>query len=74
MRKYFARNPTTGVPIVVHHGETGYYPLTDGAVSDALLDRLNESEGNTDKDVEIAVAASMFGWDVPAVADISEPS
>ena len=50
-------------PILIVNGEMGYYPLSTGFDVEAY----NKWLGIDEKDVEIMTAASMFGWDIPAV-------
>tara|TARA_R100001163_G_scaffold60280_1_gene49461 strand:- start:137 stop:334 length:198 start_codon:yes stop_codon:yes gene_type:complete len=56
-------------------GESGYRPVTPVEGNndiDASLNKLNVFFGNTSNDLEIAIACSMFGWDIPAAAELSE--
>ena len=62
-----------GHAIIIEKGVTGYY-LTDGNLTNKAIDRLNEYMGADEKAVEVMTAASMFGWDIPAVKNYERMS
>ena len=75
-RLFFARHPTTKEPISMREGQSGYSPVVVGgdnstAATDEKLAATNALFNNTDKDIEIAIACSMYGWDIPMADDLS---
>ena len=54
-----SRLHSTGEPILIKRGETGFYP------SDFDPDEFNESRGITPAQVAAMEMGSMFGWHVP---------
>jgi len=75
-RLFFARHPETKEPISMREGEAGYSPVIVGgdnstAATDEKLAATNALFNNTEKDIEIALACSMFGWDIPMASDLS---
>jgi hypothetical protein len=58
-----------GEPILILNGQTGYYTFPAGLIS---TDTYNEKHGVTEKAAEVMLAASMFGWEIPAVVNYSE--
>ena len=74
-RKFFTSEPVTKEPIYLVEGEIGHNPLDliEGIHNfDASLNALNAFFGNTPRDLEIALACSMFGWDIPFANELSE--
>jgi len=75
-RQFFTRHPETNQPISMIEGKLGYFPVTVGgdnrtAATDEKLAATNALFNNTDKDIEIAIGCSMFGWDIPMADDLS---
>ena len=73
MRKlpsYCATTNLDGDPIIIKKGETGYSPMT-GASDDDIAE-FNKQAGADEEAIAIMIAASMFGWDVPAVTKYEE--
>lgn len=75
-RQFYTRHPETNEPIALTQGESGYYPVVVGgdnreAATDEKLAATNAIFNNTAKDIEIALACSMFGWDIPIASDLS---
>jgi len=60
-----------GHAIIIEKGEMGYY-LTDGNLTDKAIGNFNEHMGADEEAVKIMTAASMFGWDIPAVTKYEE--
>ena len=58
----------TGETIMIRQGESGYIPAP--YVGEAK-DKMNAAHGNNERDLEIAVNCSMFGWDIPMAAELS---
>ena len=85
-RLFFTRHPTTDDPISIKEGELGYYQIFNNGKSvwncthrwcmsiDEQLAANNALFNNTEKDIEIAIACSMFGWDIPMASDFSQQS
>ena len=73
-RKFYTRHPETNEPIQISEGELGYCPASPVEGNndiDTSLSKLNAFFGNTSGDLEIAIACSMFGWDIPMASDLS---
>lgn len=68
-RMFFTRHPETKDPIVIIKGRLGYGDLIGW--SDDGIKAANAMNNNTPEDIEIALACSMFGWDVPKASDLS---
>tara|TARA_R110002074_G_scaffold379433_3_gene557682 strand:+ start:369 stop:782 length:414 start_codon:yes stop_codon:yes gene_type:complete len=75
-RKFYTEDFYTGKPIVLVQGEIGYSPITldpdysSQTIKDKLL-KSNKVYGNTERDVEIALQCSMFGWDILAAKNLT---
>lgn len=62
-----------GHAIIIENGEIGYHlSLADGSFTDEAIANFNKHMGADEKAVEIMTAASMFGWDIPAVTKYEE--
>ncbi len=61
-----AVHPTTGEPIIITRGESGYRPLASECDAATAVRLFNEPLGITPEQVEAMLAGSMFGWDCPA--------
>ena len=75
-RQFYTRHPETGAPIALTQGESGFYPVVIGgdnspSITDEKLAATNAIFNNTAKDIEIALACSMFGWDIPMAGELS---
>ena len=74
-RQFYTRHPDTNEPIRLVQGQSGYEPVTpvegNNDIEKSLLS-LNAFFDNTSKDLEIALACSMFGWDIPFANELSE--
>ena len=79
-RQFFTRHPETNKPIQISQGESGYRhvtpsdSLTHKQDADTAMDMLNAFYNNTPRVLEIAVACSMFGWDIPLAGQLSKKS
>ena len=74
-RQFFTRHPETNEPIQISQGESGYRDVTLLAHkqnADKAMDMLNAFYKNTPRDIEIALACSMFGWDIPLAGQLSK--
>lgn len=69
LREFFVTHPVDGNIVKVVQGITGFFDtVQDPAVAAAG----NEENGNTERDLELAIGASMFGWQTPRALEISE--
>jgi hypothetical protein len=69
-RQFYTRHPETSAPIYIVYDVEGYVPMPC-PMDDDTIASLNDLAGNTDADVEIALACSMFGWHIPMAEDLS---
>ncbi len=53
-----------GKNIIIKNGRTGYFTYPEGLIDP---DAYNKAYGADEKAIEVMTAASMFGWDIPAV-------
>lgn len=62
--------PSTGDVIIIKHGESGYYrceySTEDKAFNREFANDRNAKLGISKAQVEVMLAGSMYGWDVPA--------
>jgi len=68
-REFFTTNPTDGKLVKLVEGVIGFVEVDH--LDQATADKLNQLNGNTERDLEIAIGASMFGWDTPLAGMIS---
>lgn len=63
MREFVAKHPTTDQFILIIKGREGFhkYPCTP-----ERADLINDLNGNSESDLQVAITGSMFGWDTPA--------
>jgi hypothetical protein len=61
-----AVHPTTGEPVMITRGESGYRPFASEFDAATAVRLFNESLGVTEPQVQAMLAGSMFGWDCPA--------
>ncbi len=67
-RQFYTRHPDTNEPIQISQNESGYRivtPVAHNQDTDTAIDMLNAFYNNTPRDIEIALACSMFGWNTP---------
>lgn len=66
----FSILPSTGDVIIIKHGESGYYrceySTEDKAFNREFANDRNANLGVSKAQVEVMLAGSMYGWDVPA--------
>ena len=68
MREFVCEHPETGEYILIRKGVQGYIPFP---CTDRRAELVNKANGNNIDDLDIAVACSMFGWDIPAADELS---
>ena len=56
-----SKNPSTGEPILIIRGETGYHPLSNGFD----IDRYNARHNIAISQVRAMEYGSCFGWEIP---------
>ena len=61
-----AHHPTTGKPIIITRGQSGYHEMKTNLPPELAVRLFNDSLGVTPKQVEAMLAGSMFGWNCPA--------
>ena len=61
-----AVHPTTGEPVIITRGESGYRPFASEFDPETAVRRFNESLRLTPEQAKAMLAGSMFGWDCPA--------
>lgn len=61
-KMYVVKDPSTDKFVVLKEGMTGFYELDESKSYDAdYAASVNEAMGNTEEDLEKALARSMFG-------------
>jgi hypothetical protein len=68
-RPFFTRHPDTNQPILLIKGVLGFEILAGW--DDGTIKAANALNNNTPEDIKIALACSMFGWDIPKASDLS---
>ena len=56
-----------GKPIIIVNGAEGYYDFPDA--TDDTIAKYNAIVGATEAEIDLMVAGSMFGFDIPAIAN-----
>ena len=56
-----------GDPIIIVNGDEGYYDFP--LATDDSIAKYNSIVGATKEEIDLMVAGSMFGFDIPAIAN-----
>ncbi len=68
MRQFFTVHPDSGKGIKIVQGQSGYHEFD---IAPKTRDSLNAAACNNERDLEIAIACSMFGWSIPMASELS---
>jgi len=69
VREFVVKHPVENGLVVIKQGVQGFFDAP--GMTDILAESINKKNGNTERDLEIAVTCSMFGWGIPAASVLS---
>ena len=67
-REFVVTHPVTGELVKLVQGVVGFF---DFPQDEATAEAVNRTNGNLERDLEIATTCSMFGWNEPLVGQLS---